>query len=453
MIDLQNAFTIEEKRSILERQQQRENDATKLGLSGDIEFFARFGRWQELIEKFEAYRQQFLDVPLELEILRLNALDGLSRTSELKKEIIRLEWHPEAAGYQAQLDLWRGYVFLAATDNETDARSLIQKAIDSGDLQPSDKWFAKGLIDKSLNDATEKYKMALQLSPFHSQARMQLIITLILLGRYDEVQQQLTIAETMFPNDSRYRYAKVVSHSLAANRPAAAKSRKELIQRTGTANLKSISALSRLSAAVNSQFRLYDRDGLLDWLSIMTQGYPLLFQDASYRAIPVPQFQKDRMSNAYGNFAKSFLDWRMKIATEEKKHLQIIGNCQRAWEIHEDGMFKCFEGWSWYELDEFEKSAEAFVVAANSDGLFPEIKNQGVYGAFISKKMQFDRSEDKTLQDEAMEYLEIYVGQRFETHRASTMFNASAEAGRWDLARKITEEMIRREGEYCSTGL
>ena len=45
-----------------------------------------------------------------------------------------------------------------------------------------------------------------------------------------------------------------------------------------------------------------------------------------------------------------------------------------------------------------------------------------------------------------MDFLEMYVEQQFETHRASLMFHASAEAGRWDLARKITEEMIKRDG-------
>lgn len=445
MIALQSSIDLEKENAKLLREVQRKNESAKAELSTEIRLFSRFGRWNELLEGMDSYEQQFGSPPMELEILRLNALDSLTRTRELRKSIVRLESHPEASQYQAQLQLWRGYVFLAASDGKTDARSLIEEAIASGQLEPSDQCFAEGLIQNSFMDASKKYAEALKLSPFHSQARMQMIVTLTLLGRYDEAQHQLEMARTMFPNDTRYLYADVVSHSLASKRLETVRAVRTYSETTGDTVLLNLRALTRLSKAVHQQFRNYDREGLLDWFTIMRQGF-VLFQEDSYREIPVPQFQKERVFSSYGEFARSFLNPLMRIAKEEKKHRLIISNCQSAWEIHQDGMFKCFEGWSWLALKEYEKAAEAFEVAARSDGLFPEIKNQGVYGAFLSRKRQFDVSQEPSVLDDAMVHLEAYVERGFEAHRASMMLKAGAEAGRWDLSRRVAEEMIQRGG-------
>jgi serine/threonine protein kinase len=448
-VNLQKSLELEKDNVQLQRELAKKNEAARAELQGEIEILAGFGRWKEMLERMETYQQRFGVPSLEVSILRLDALDGLSRTRELRAEIERLESHPQAASRQAQLDLWRGYVVLSASDNGSDARSLIRSAIDSGGLEPANEWFARGLIDDSLASCVECYGKALEISPFHSQARMQMIVSMIMLGRYDEVQQQLTIAQTMFPNDLRYRFAEVASHSFADKRLLAARTRRQLRQQAGRDRLGDIVALDRLSAAVNEQFRSYDRDGLLDWFAIMRQGLPLL-QESSYRAIPVAEFQKERLFSAYGQLANCFLNPLLRIAREKKKHREIIKNCQSAWKIHEDGMFKCFEAWSWFALQDYVRSAEAFALAAESDGLFPEIRNQGIYGGFISHKMLFDQTADRDQLERAMNYLEQYVTGRFESHRAETMFEASAEAGRWDLTRRITEEMIKREGGLIS---
>ena len=108
------------------------------------------------------------------------------------------------------------------------------------------------------------------------------------------------------------------------------------------------------------------------------------------------------------------------------------------------GLFKCFEAWSWYALEDYEQSAIAFQQAADSDGLFPEIRNQALYGAFLTRLKQCEADADMEKINVAVDYLEQYAALDFESHRALPMFQASCMVGRWDLARHICDTMIAK---------
>ncbi|MDG2011996.1 MAG: protein kinase, partial [Pirellulaceae bacterium] len=446
---LKESYRLEIENSRLMKDLDQKNLDAKAELSSEIELLIGFGRWGEALLKLDTFANtpDFGELPMELDFLRLSALDGLSQNAELQREIERLETRAEASSYLDQLNLWRGYAFLSGA-SDTDGKEslrLIRQAIESGNLSESDECFAKGLVNPSLTDALANYQKALALLPYHAQARMQLIVTMIVLGRDEDVLKQLAVAKSMFPGDARYQYAEFAANAFANKRVAMTLARTELAKNPDTPFLDELRALGRLSTAVNNQLRTYDRDGLRDWFGIMRQGLPLA-QESSYRSIPVAGFQKQRLFSAYGQFAASFLNPLMRFASEKKKHALIIQNCQTAWDIHEDGIFKCFEAWSWFALEEYEKSAAAFAIATDSDSLFPANRIQGGYGAFLSLKMDFDRTGNRAQLKQAMNYLEAYSNERFESHRGQVMFEAAAEAGRWDLAQKITDEMIRRDG-------
>ena len=446
---LKESYRLEIENSRLTKDLDQKNLDARAELSSEIELLAGFGRWDDVLSKLELFAEnpEFGELPMDLELLRLNALDGLSKTPELQREIERLEFRTEAESYLDQLNLWRGYAFLSgASDTDgKEALRLIRLAIESGNLSKSDEWFAKGLVNPSLQDALVNYRKALAILPYHAQARMQLIVTMIVLGRDEDVLKQLAVAKSMFPEDVRYQYAEFAANAFANKRLAMNLNRDDLAKNPKYEFLDELRALGRLSTAVNNQLRTYDRDGLRDWFGIMRQGFPLA-QESSYRSIPVAGFQKQRLFSAYGQFAASFLNPLMRFASEKKKHALIIKNCQDAWDIHEDGIFKCFEAWSWFALEEYEKSALAFSMATDSDSLFPANRIQGGYGAFLSLKRQFERSGERAQLNQAMDYLEAYSNERFESHRGQVMFDAAAEASRWDIAQKITNEMNRREG-------
>lgn len=447
--ELKTTLSLKSEVQSLSEDLSKVNLTAKAELASEIELLAGFGRWEDVLQKIKVYRDtdEFLPLPMDLELIRLEALDGLSKNEELRNSIKQLEREPEAITYDAQLKLWRGYAFWGESKGARDLapQTCIQQAIASGQLSASDEWFARGLINPSLSKSLIDYQKSLTLLPYHSRARTQIIVTLIVLGRHDEVMKQLDIAESMFPDDPRYQYAEFAANAFANKRVATALSRDKLKAGNSKARRKDLLALGRLSIAVNNQLRTYDRDGWLDWFSIIRQGLPLA-QESSYRAIPVAAFQKQRLFSAYGQFAISFLNPLMQIAKVDKKNQLIIRNCQAAWAIHQDGLFKCFEAWSWFALGDFQKSSEAFLLATNSDSLFPANRVQGGYGVFLSSKKQFDVTGEKRWLDQSMRYLQAYVEARFEAHRVPVMFEAATEAGRWDIAEKITREMIKRDG-------
>ncbi len=271
---------------------------------------------------------------------------------------------------------------------------------------------------------------------------MQLITTLILLGRYDDAQQQIRIAKTLFADDVRLYFADSISHALANNLVATKDAMSELEKRFPEANVRDVRSLIGLSRSVNNQFKEYDRSGVFDWFSILPNGIPLFHDEKGMQLIPVPEFQKEQVFSAYSEFAMSFLNPLIPLMTESKKHQTMAKTCQRSYAIHPDGMFKCFEAWSLYALGEHKKSSVAFDLAINNDSLFPEIRNQALYGAFATRMAQFEKNRDPELLSAAIGFLESYVVNGFEKHRAEPMFQACCKANRWILARRIIDQII-----------
>ncbi len=443
--ELKKQQALERENTQLSQQVQKQTEQVRAELASEFEIFCNHGQWTKALNVYREYQSRFGEVPMDMAVLRLNCLDALSKTQQLKQEIVRLEKLNPSPNHLAKLKLWRGYAFLADGQQQTDAPSLIRQAIATDRLSPADQAFAKGLVEPELDKSLQNFQSALQHSPFHAQARMQYVVTLVLLGRYEQALQQLEVGHSMFPNDSRFELVKAASHAFSNQADLFNQSIKDLKQNYVGSELANLQTLGRVSRAVNKQFREYDREGLLDWFSIMREGYPL-FQESNYRQIPFPAFQKERIAAAYGEFGRSFLDPLMQIARESKKHDRIIRNCQNAWQLHEDGMFKCFEAWSWYAKGQYAKSAEVFSKAVSSDGLFPEIRNQAIYGGFLSRKRLYDQTGNSADLKASMQLLAEYLQTDFESHRVPLMFQATADAGRWDLAQRITDQMIEREG-------
>ena len=442
LVELQKNIALEKQNETLQQKVQRENQAQRTTRLAQIRSVIERGQWIEGLSRIAEYRGSFGEPPIDVLILQLNAFDGLSQYEQLKNEIVRLEKHPEAERFQPQLQLWRGYGFLSAENTDTDGKALIEAAIRGG-LDDDDRLFAEGLVADSLTDAAEMYQKSLSLSPFHSRARIQLIITLILLGRYEEVQDQVKIAKSLFANDKRFYFADTISHALANRTGQARNALNELKGKFPAARVRDMYSLIGLSQSVNNQFKEYDRSGLFDWFSILPNGIPL-FQGKGMQAIPIPEFQKVRVFNAYGEYANSFLNPLLPLMSERNKHRSMVETCRKAYRIHPDGVFKCFEGWSWYALKDYKNSYAAFALAIDSDGLFPDIKNQALYGAFASRMAAHRRNREPQAMREAMGYLERYIATSFESHRADVMFRAACRSDRWDLAREIVSQMVDR---------
>ena len=445
MVAVQESYEREKMVASLEQQVESENQALMAAMSGDVRLKANFGQWSDVLSELDKFESKFNKLPADLHLIRLNALEGQGQYTRLKEEIVRLEKTEVNDQFRSELKLWRGYAFLQAGDGQTEPRLLIQQSID-GKLTLADRLFAEGLVTDSLPAAAEKFRLALVEKPQHSRARMQLAVTLILLGRYDDVHKQLDIAHALFPDDSRFDYVAGISDAIENKQSLTRKERRSFSKQFNRSSVYKLRVLRDLSTAVDSQFRLYDRDGLLDWTRVMRSGWPLFHRD-SYGSIPVPEFQKEKIFNAYGSFVKSFLNPLMRLATNEKKHRFIIENCQTAWNTHPDGAFKCFEGGSWLLLGDYEKGAEALSVAAKADSLFPQVRIQATYGLFLALKLEFEQTQDRKLLLDAIESLELYLVDQFETHRGPIMFEAAVKAMRWDLAQRICKLAIANGGD------
>ncbi len=437
------SHVLEKQNQELTQKIRQKAEIQKATQAAEIDSLIRRGQWQPGLEQMDLYTRSFGALPIRLGILRLHAYDGLSRREDLKQEIIALESHPDAALVESELLLWRGYAFLDGNDQTTDSRTLIQLAID-GSLDEDDRLFARGLIAATLPVAVEQYRRALRLSPFHSRARLQLVVSLIFLGRYEEVLPEIQIGKALFGHDERFYVAGTVAHALAGNSSLARRSLREINRLFPNVATDKQRSLVLLSQSINRQFREYDRQGLFDWISVLPDALGL-FEGSSYESAPLPEFQKVQVSTAYGQFVNSLVNPLLTFATQEKKHRFMIDRCRQAWDTHPDNVFKCFEGWSWLALNNWQQAAEAFRLATTSDGLFPDIRNQACYGLFLSQMQLYGLTSQTADAESGIEALRKYLsGPEFELHRAPIMLSACCQTGHWNLARDVCDRAIRQ---------
>lgn len=438
---LQQSVRLEKQNEVLSRKLARQAEAKKATLAAEINSLIKRGQWAEGLARMEEYEQNHGTPPVELRVLRLNAIDGLSDREQLQREILALEADPESGTVESELRLWRGYGFLYDQNRSDDSVTLIRSAI-AGALPPDDRLFAEGLIADSLPEAIGFYRQALLVSPFHSRARLQLAATLIFLGRYEEALAEIRVGQTLFVNDPRFYMAETISHALADEVDRALGALQVVEQRFPEAQTDNARSLIQMSQTVNRQFREYDRAGLLDWMAILPDAWDLMKEDV-YESMSLPEFQRAIISRAYGNLVTVMI--LQRFATHNKKHRNIIDSCQSGWAVHQDNLFKTFEGWSWLALQNPRQAAAAFEMATTSDGLFPDIRSQAHYGLFLGRLKMYEQTADPTDMESAIQALQQYLeAGPFEMHRAATMLDACTAADRWDLARSICDQVVAR---------
>ena len=129
---------------------------------------------------------------------------------KLKSEVVEMMASDQFNECGAELKLWRRYARLFESPAEYE---LNEEELSS--LSIADREYAIGLESPKLADSVEHYEQALMHSPFHLRSRIELVTTLLFLGRYEHCQREVGIAQAMFPKDHRFDVVEILSHALA----------------------------------------------------------------------------------------------------------------------------------------------------------------------------------------------------------------------------------------------
>ncbi len=168
------------------------------------------GRHRRAIELADEILAGNCDDEVEIRLLKLKSLMGVSRFPEAVEELTLLKKLP--------LGNREGRVILDEVEldrkSSVDAKTKrIQEAINKG-LPPGDLEYAQGLIAERAVDAVNLFQQAIKKDPYHYSSHQVLALLLTLIGRSRESRDIAIRGQALFPDDPTFPVTRAVSEAM-----------------------------------------------------------------------------------------------------------------------------------------------------------------------------------------------------------------------------------------------
>jgi serine/threonine protein kinase/type II secretory pathway pseudopilin PulG len=401
-------------------------------------------QWEKGLKAIDEYQDLYQELPIDLQIKRLPALDGLLQDDELKEEIDLLIQSDDYVDQKPVIDLWRTHAYFIDEIQPEDARETLTRLIPQ--LDGADRHFARGLNTELLSESIECFRAGLEIDPFHLQCRIQLVTTLILLGRYDVVQKELRTAKSFFPEDPRFFFADILAHALAGRYDLMEISQKDFQRRFPDYELSQLRKFIRLIQIGNEQVdRLGGSIKFADMMRLFGAVAEIKKKPKS-KAVPATDYYKPQFVRAAENWWSVVLDAKIWFLSAQRRQKLLFEALEECYGYHPDGFFKLLQGFC---VPGHQKSIECFDKAIGSDSVFPRVHRQALFCAGSFRIAQFGASkkqvkEKMELMNQGLAQLEKYLSYDGEITNitADILIFCFGRGHKWDLALKTVERQI-----------
>jgi tetratricopeptide (TPR) repeat protein len=436
---------LEQKNTDLALANQIESRLRREQIVDQIGYLVSRGQWKKAeveIGKLEAVEPGQLPEPILL--AKLAVADGLQQTQELRAMLRQYKVQTWKDDWVAEHELWQAYIRLLDGSAKVDPQDLIQNALDAGTLSKADEYFARGLSSKSLVESAGLYRQALETSSFHLRARLQLVITLIFLGRRDEATRETAAAIEYFPDDLRFYHAQGLNAALGADRSATLSAIE--IAKAKFPEVETGYILTALELAEEFD-KVLTADEISNPLNVLKLVAKVQATSFSQAALPVREFQKSQVFEAFRLYVLALANPVFLISGEERRIELIRQASRRSYEMHPDALFLLMEGISLYAAGQHEEVEKVMREAMDGFSFSPAVTREAKLFAFASRAAIFVETRNEADLEAAVDYLLAYPVDRISVARFELVFVALAKTGHWEQAREVIEAMVRRNGD------
>jgi serine/threonine protein kinase len=423
----------------IERKLRRDQIVEQIG------YLVSRGQWKKAqieIGKLEAVEPGQLPEPVLL--AKLAVADGLQQTEELRAMLREYQTQEWADRWVAERNVWQAYVSLLDGNAKVDPKELLQSALKTGTLVEADKYFSRGLLSKSLPESTELYRQALEESSFHLRARLQLVITLILLGRRDEAARETASAIEYFPDDLRFYHAQGLNAAFGADRPTTLSAIEVANARFPEVKTGYILTALEIAEEFDKTLTGFDSGSQVSLLKLVAKVQAM---SLSQKTLPVREFHKPQIFEAFFPFVRTLTNPIYLISSEENR-IKLMGQaCQRSYQIHPDALFLLMEGIALYAAGQNAEAETIMCKAMDGFSFSPAVAREAKFFAFAARAGIFVQTKNEEDLEIAVDYLVDYPVSRITPMRFELVFNAFARTGHWKRAKEAIEVMIRQNGD------
>lgn len=204
---------------------------------------ARRGDWTAALKYYELAIAGGYTDRVEMELGRVEALYSVYRDSEALELAEQLGTRDDLGEHRGGVLLWLGYLTMNQLPGGTaDGAEMIQEALDTGTLAPSDRAFALGLLDETMPEAAAHFYEAIEADPFNRRAVVMLGLIQLVLGRIEDGRREVKQALNLEPEDPVLHTLYALLSAVAGNDRAVEQSLARIADHVGKEHVAAIAA-------------------------------------------------------------------------------------------------------------------------------------------------------------------------------------------------------------------
>jgi tetratricopeptide (TPR) repeat protein len=178
----------------------------------------RKGDWRAALDNYDRALREGHPDTVGLRLGRAKALFAVNETARATAELEALSGRADLWERRGTLLLLQGDLLLGR-DNAK-AQALVRQALEQP-LSPAEAAYARGLLAETSPEAVEHFRKALELDRSTHGAHGMLGLLLILMGRVDEAEKVVVVAEAFFPEDPNFKVAHAIIQAQRGDLPGA----------------------------------------------------------------------------------------------------------------------------------------------------------------------------------------------------------------------------------------
>ncbi len=395
--------------------QRQINAKLSENLVANAELLSQQGKWREALAKLIEAENLGSFHSAKIQLLRIEALIAVSETDAYFAEIDRLGRMRLSPNEQAQFHLLRALSLMASNDSAA-AQAECRAALQGDNLPLGKRALAEAILAETSEEVIAALRNAIDGDPTSHFAQQYLGSLLILLGRYDEVDELCRVARVLFPESPAFPMLQLLSASGRGDEQLKQKllESPELLQLDSESLDEFVAAISAFELLQHSATQGFDLD-------ITREEFLRMREDLSPQVAPfverlsklafhrvdglthssgfgeqlgMPTFQ--RAYEAFGDVVSLRTFGFLLTGKGSVERIdQIAVDLNEAFRIHPDGFFQLCRGRLLFARNRLEQATEAYEMAYSSPSIFPRVRRDAAYGVARCYLERWEQSDAK----------------------------------------------------------
>jgi len=378
----------------------------------NAESYGQKGQWEQAVEALDKALKLGPADPIAIRLQKVKAYNAMYEGGDAQEEIKRLKEEVTSGEHLGEVQLWYGDLMLLE-QNQDEALRQIREALANG-LPPADAAYAESLLAETSPEAEQHLLRALEEDPFHYRAYAYLITLNVFQGNREEARRRAESARHLFPDDPMFPLAMGLIAAMEGDLDQANGYLKLLEGKIESGKLEILAETFELLQPVTRWVDHWDSGesggdvfGSVSRMWLNVQKYQL--QEKGAGGFIKDFFSADRgdvfasmrappcIGKTYSVLAGNLFGFQLVVTSNGIANRRIKA-LDEAVQTHPEGTLYFTKAVVCMSVGRWQKAEEAFLIAAETPAILPNIAREAEFGAAMSAAaLRFKLLEEEAL--------------------------------------------------------